>query len=379
MSKARLMQGNEACAEGAIAAGVNFFASYPITPSTEIAETMAKLLPKTGGKFVQMEDEIASMGAILGASLAGAKAMDATSGPGFSLKQELIGYAACAEIPCVLVDVQRVGPSTGQPTAPSQADVMQARWGTHGDHPIIALAPWSVRETYDVTVMAVNYAERFRTPVILLMDEVVGHLREKVVLPDHVDVYPRRQPKKTRAEGYEPFTPDEDLVPNVADFGKGYHIHVTGLIHDDTGFPVGSPAITEQSIRRLHEKIDRAGEEIIHTECSFMDDAEYAVVAFSGTARTAYEAVRAARARGEKVGLVRLITIWPFADKAIAALAQKVKGILVAEMNYGQVVGEVRRAAAGACPVELCGKYNMQAFEPQEIETAIDQFIAGLK
>lgn len=379
MSKARLMQGNEACAEGAIAAGVNFFAGYPITPSTEIAETMAKLLPKTGGKFVQMEDEIASMGAILGASLAGAKAMDATSGPGFSLKQELIGYAACAEIPCVLVDVQRVGPSTGQPTAPSQADVMQARWGTHGDHPIIALAPWSVRETYDITVMAVNYAERFRTPVILLMDEVVGHLREKVVLPDHVDVYPRRQPKKTRAEGYEPFTPDEDLVPNVADFGKGYHIHVTGLIHDDTGFPVGSPAITEQSIRRLHEKIDRAGEEIIHTECSFMDDAEYAVVAFGGTARTAYEAVRAARARGEKVGLVRLITIWPFADKVIAALAKKVKGILVAEMNYGQVVGEVRRAAAGACPVELCGKYNMQAFEPQEIETAIDQFIAGLK
>ena len=379
MSKARLMQGNEACAEGAIAAGVNFFAGYPITPSTEIAETMAKLLPKTGGKFIQMEDEIASMGAILGASLAGAKAMDATSGPGFSLKQELIGYAACAEIPCVLVDVQRVGPSTGQPTAPSQADVMQARWGTHGDHPIIALAPWSVRETYDVTVMAVNYAERFRTPVILLMDEVVGHLREKVVLPDHVDVYPRRQPKKTRAEGYEPFTPDEDLVPNVADFGKGYHIHVTGLIHDDTGFPVGSPTITEQSIRRLHEKIDRAGEEIIHTECSFMDDAEYAVVAFGGTARTAYEAVRAARARGEKVGLVRLITIWPFADKVIAALAKKVKGILVAEMNYGQVVGEVRRAAAGACPVELCGKYNMQAFEPQEIETAIDQFIAAVK
>ena len=379
MSKARLMQGNEACAEGAIAAGVNFFAGYPITPSTEIAETMAKLLPKTGGKFVQMEDEIASMGAILGASLAGAKAMDATSGPGFSLKQELIGYAACAEIPCVLVDVQRVGPSTGQPTAPSQADVMQARWGTHGDHPIIALAPWSVRETYDVTVMAVNYAERFRTPVILLMDEVVGHLREKVVLPDHVDVYPRRQPKKTRAEGYEPFTPDEDLVPNVADFGKGYHIHVTGLIHDDTGFPVGSPAITEQSIRRLHEKIDRAGEEIIHTECSFMDDAEYAVVAFGGTARTAYEAVRAARARGEKVGLVRLITIWPFADKVIAALAKKVKGILVAEMNYGQVVGEVRRAANGACPVELCGKYNMQAFEPQEIETAIDKFIAAVK
>ena len=258
-AKARLMQGNEACAEGAIAAGVNFFAGYPITPSTEIAETMAKLLPRHGGKFVQMEDEIGSMGAILGASLAGSKVMDATSGPGFSLKQELIGYAACAEIPCVLVNVQRVGPSTGQPTAPSQADVMQARWGTHGDHPIIALAPWSVRETYDVTVMAVNYAERFRTPVILLMDEVVGHLREKVVLPESVDVYPRRKPKCTRAEGYQPYTPDEDLVPNVADFGQGYHIHVTGLLHDETGFPVGSPKITEDSIRRLHEKIARAG------------------------------------------------------------------------------------------------------------------------
>ena len=379
MSKARLMQGNEACAEGAIAAGVNFFAGYPITPSTEIAETMAKLLPKTGGKFVQMEDEIASMGAILGASLAGAKAMDATSGPGFSLKQELIGYAACAEIPCVLVNVQRVGPSTGQPTAPSQADVMQARWGTHGDHPIIALAPWSVRETYDVTVMAVGYAERFRTPVILLMDEVVGHLREKVVLPEHVDVYPRRKPKKTRAEGYEPYTPDDDLVPNVADFGQGYHIHVTGLIHDETGFPVGSPKITEDSIARLHEKIARAGDEIIHTESSFMDDAEYAVIAYGGTARTAYEAVRTAREKGIKVGLVRLITIWPFADKVVAALAKKMKGILVAEMNYGQLVGEVRRAAAGACPVELCGKYNMQAFVPAEIENAIDALVAAHK
>ena len=377
MAKARLMQGNEACAEGAIAAGVNFFAGYPITPSTEIAETMAKLLPKHGGKFVQMEDEIGSMGAILGAALAGAKSMDATSGPGFSLKQELIGYAACAEIPCVLVNVQRVGPSTGQPTAPSQADVMQARWGTHGDHPIIALAPWSVRETYDVTVMAVGYAERFRTPVILLMDEVVGHLREKVVLPEHVDVYPRRKPKKTRAEGYQPYTPDDDLVPNVADFGQGYHIHVTGLIHDETGFPVGSPKITEDSIARLHEKIARAGDEIIHTESSFMDDAEYAVLAYGGTARTAYEAVRAARAKGIKVGLVRLITIWPFADKVVAALAKKMKGILVAEMNYGQLVGEVRRAAAGACPVELCGKYNMQAFVPAEIESAIDALVAA--
>ncbi len=375
MSKARLMQGNEACAEAAIAAGVNFFAGYPITPSTEIAETMAKLLPQAGGKFIQMEDEIASMGAILGASLAGCKVMDATSGPGFSLKQELIGYAACAEIPCVLVDVQRVGPSTGQPTAPSQGDVMQVRWGTHGDHPVIALSPWSVRETFDATVMAVNYAERFRTPVMLLMDEMVGHLREKVELPEKVDIYPRRKPTKTRAEGYQPFAPEADLVPNVADFGEGYHIHVTGLIHDETGFPVGSPKVTEESIRRLHEKIERAGEEIIHTESYFMDDAEYAVVSFGGTARTAYEAVREARAAGVKVGLVRLMTIWPFADKVIGELAAKVKGIVTAELNYGQIVHEVRRAANGACPVSLCGKYNMRAFEPGEILASVNEMV----
>ena len=381
MREARLMQGNEACAEGAIAAGVDFFAGYPITPSTEIAEMMAKLLPKQGGKFVQMEDEIAAMGAILGASLAGSKVMDATSGPGFSLKQELIGYAVCAEIPCVLVDVQRVGPSTGQPTAPSQGDLMQVRWGTHGDHPMIALSPWSVRETYDATIMAVNYAERFRTPVILLMDEMVGHLRENVTLPEpgEIEIYPRRKPKKTRAEGYEPFEPDTDLVPNVADFGEGYHIHVTGLIHDDTGFPVGSAQVTEASIRRLHEKIMRASDEIIHTESYFMEDAEYAVVSFGGTARTAYEAVKNMREQGLSVGLLRLLTVWPFADKVIAELAEKVKGILVAELNYGQMVHEVRRAAGGKCAVELCGKYNMKSFEPVEIEAEIEKMVGDVE
>ena len=381
MNKPRLMQGNEACAEGALAAGVRFFAGYPITPSTEIAETMAKLLPQHGGKFVQREDEIGSIGAILGASLAGEKVLDATSGPGFSLKQELIGYAACAEIPAVIVNVQRVGPSTGQPTSPSQGDVMQARWGTHGDHPVIALAPWTVRETFDATVMAVNYAERFRTPVILLMDEIVGHLREKVVLPeaDEIEIYPRRKPTCTRAEGYKPFTPDKDLVPNVADFGTGYHIHVTGLIHDETGFPSGSPKVTEEAIRRLHQKIEIAQDEITHYDEFFMDDAEYAVVAFGGTARTAYEAVEAARAKGLKVGMIRLMTIWPFADKVIRALAAKVKGILVPELNYGQLVGEVERAAGGQCPVELLAKYNMEIFTPKEIEGAIEKLCAGGK
>ena len=373
-TRARLMQGNEAVAEGAIAAGVTFFAGYPITPSTEIAEQMAKLLPKIGGTFLQMEDEIGAMGAILGASLAGAKVMDATSGPGFSLKQELIGYAACAEIPCVVVNVQRVGPSTGQPTAPSQGDVMQARWGTHGDHPIIALSPWSVRESFDLAVLSVNYAERFRTPVILLTDEIVGHLRENVTLPtaDELDIYPRRLPKKTRAEGYQPFAVGEDLVPDVARFGDGCRIHVTGLLHDETGFPSGSPVVTEQLIHRLHEKINRVGEEIIHTEEAFMEDAEYAVVSYGGTARTAYEAVRAARAEGIKVGFLRLKTIWPFADAAVGRLADRVRSILVAELNYGQLVGEVTRAAHGT-PVRPCLKYNMLDFTPQEITAAIRQ------
>ena len=371
-SKARLMQGNEAIAEGAIAAGVTFFAGYPITPSTEIAEQMAKLLPKIGGTFLQMEDEIGAMGAILGASLAGAKVMDATSGPGFSLKQELIGYAACAEIPCVLVNVQRVGPSTGQPTAPSQGDVMQVRWGTHGDHPMIALSPWSVRESFDMAVMAVNYAERFRTPVILLTDEIVGHLRENVVLPsaDELEIYPRRLPKKTRAEGYQPFAVGEDLVPDVARFGDGYRIHVTGLLHDETGFPSGSPFVTEQLIHRLHEKINCVGEEIIHTEEHFIEDAEYAVVSYGGTARTAYEAVRAARAEGIRVGFLRLQTIWPFADAAVGRLADRVKKILVAELNYGQLTGEVTRASHGT-PVRPCLKYNMLDFTPQEIAAEI--------
>ena len=373
-TKARLMQGNEAVAEGAIAAGVTFFAGYPITPSTEIAEQMAKLLPKIGGTFLQMEDEIGAMGAILGASLAGAKVMDATSGPGFSLKQELIGYAACAEIPCVVVNVQRVGPSTGQPTAPAQGDVMQARWGTHGDHPIIALSPWSVRESFDLAVLSVNYAERFRTPVILLTDEIVGHLRENVTLPTaaELDIYPRRLPQKTRAEGYQPYAVGEDLVPDVARFGDGCRIHVTGLLHDETGFPSGSPVVTEQLIHRLHEKINRVGEEIIHTEEAFMEDAEYAVVSYGGTARTAYEAVRAARANGIKVGFLRLKTIWPFADAAVGRLADRVRSILVAELNYGQLVGEVTRAAHGT-PVRPCLKYNMLDFTPQEITAAIRQ------
>lgn len=375
MKSARLMQGNEACAEGALAAGVRFFGGYPITPSTEIAEQMAKELPKVGGSFIQMEDEIAGIGVVLGASLAGKKVLTATSGPGFSLKQELIGYAAIAEIPVVIANVQRVGPSTGQPTSPSQGDVMQARWGTHGDHPMIALSPWTVREAFDVAVMAVNYSERFRTPVIILMDEVIGHMREKVVLPsaDEIEIYPRRKPTCTRAEGYQPFEPAEDLVPNVANFGEGYHIHVTGLIHDETGFPSGSAQLTKECTDRLHQKIARVQDEITHYDEFFMEDAEYVVLAYGGTARTAYAGVQAAREKGIKVGMIRLMTIWPFADKVVKKVALKVQAILVPEMNYGQLVLEVERAAAGATQVISLPKYNTEIFTPSEICEAIEK------
>lgn len=378
MSQARLMQGNEACAAGTLAAGVRFFGGYPITPSTEIAEFMAGALPKVGGTFIQMEDEIAGIAVILGSSLAGKKVLTATSGPGFSLKQELIGYAALAEIPIVIANVQRVGPSTGQPTSPAQGDVMQARWGTHGDHPIIALSPWTVRESFDVGVMAVNYAERFRTPVIILLDEVVGHMREKVVLPEqeNLDIYPRRKPTITREEGYKPFKPMDDLVPNPADFGTGYRIHVTGLVHDETGFPTGSAQVTEDTIRRLHQKITRVQDEITHYDEFFMEDAELAVFAYGGTARTAYAGVELARQQGLKVGMIRMMTIWPFADKVVQKVAQQVKGILVPEMNYGQLVLEVDRAAHGQTKVVSLPKYNTEIFTPQEICAAIKELAA---
>ena len=377
MSEARLMQGNEACAEGCIAAGVRFFGGYPITPSTEIAEHMAKALPGIGGTFIQMEDEIAGIAVILGASLAGKKVLTATSGPGFSLKQELIGYAALAEIPAVIVNVTRVGPSTGQPTSPAQGDTMQARWGTHGDHPMIALSPWTVREAFDSAVMAVNYAERFRTPVIILLDEVVGHMREKVVLPNPADisVYPRRKPQG--GSDYKPYAPDKDLVPNVADFGTGHRIHVTGLVHDETGFPSGSPKITEDCIRRLHEKIEIARDEITHYEEFLTDDAEHIVIAYGGTARTAYAGVLEARKKGIKAGMIRLMTIWPFADKVIKKAAAQAKTLLVPELNYGQLVYEVERAAGGRAEVVSLPKYNTEIFIPAEISAALEKLAQG--
>lgn len=368
MGKILLLQGNQACAEGAIAAGVKFFAGYPITPSTEIAEVMAARLPQIGGKFIQMEDEIAGMAAIIGASLTGKKVLTATSGPGFSLKQELIGYAAIAEVPVVIANVQRVGPSTGQPTAPAQGDVMQARWGTHGDHPIIALTPASVPECFTLTIKAYELSEKYRVPVIMLLDEIIGHMRERIELPDYTTVeQPQRKLPADAPGEHKPYRADQDGVPAMASFGTGYRYHVTGLVHDETGFPNGSAGATKSLIGRLHHKIENNLEDILMYEEYMLEDADIAIVAYGGTARTAYGAIEMARANGIKAGLFRPITIWPFADKQIAQLAEKVRVIVVPELNYGQLVGEVQKAVAGRTKVIPLSKYDSEPIAPQEL------------
>ncbi len=380
MSKVLLLQGNQAVVEGAIAAGVKFFAGYPITPSTEVAESLAEKLPKNGGKFIQMEDEIASMGAVIGASLTGKKVMTATSGPGFSLKQELIGYACAAEIPLVIVNVQRVGPSTGQPTSPSQGDVMQARWGTHGDHWLIALTPASVPECFEVTLRAYALSEKYRVPVILLMDEVIGHMREKIELPDDYSDFPQAERKQPDCapEDFKAYAADESLVPAMPAFGSGYRWHVTGLVHDETGFPKGTPAATLAAANRQRAKLENNLDDIVQVENYRMEDADFAVVAFGGAARTAYETVDMARAEGLKVGLVRPVTIWPFAEAQMKELAGRVKGILVHELNCGQYVHEVERAVNGKVPVSLYAKYDNEPATPAQLLEEVKKAMAAL-
>lgn len=380
MSKVLLLQGNQAVVEGAIAAGVKFFAGYPITPSTEVAESLAEKLPKNGGKFIQMEDEIASMGAVIGASLTGKKVMTATSGPGFSLKQELIGYACAAEIPLVIVNVQRVGPSTGQPTSPSQGDVMQARWGTHGDHWLIALTPASVPECFELTLRAYALSEKYRVPVILLMDEVIGHMREKIELPDDYSDFPQAERKQPDCapEDFKAYAADESLVPAMPAFGSGYRWHVTGLVHDETGFPKGTPAATLAAANRQRAKLENNLDDIVQVENYRMEDADFAVVAFGGAARTAYETVDMARAEGLKVGLVRLVTIWPFAEAQMKELAGRVKGILVHELNCGQYVHEVERAVNGKVPVSLYAKYDNEPATPAQLLEEVKKAMAAL-
>ena len=379
MSRILLLQGNQAVVEGAIAAGVKFYGGYPITPSTEIAEQLALRLPQVGGKFMQTEDEIAGLGTVIGASMAGKKAMTATSGPGFSLKQEMLGLACIAEIPCVIVNVQRVGPATGQPTSPAQGEVMQTRWGTHGDHWLITISPSSVPECFELTLRAVALSEKYRCPVILLMDEVIGHMREKIELPDNYDEIPQAErkmptcaPEEYLAYGCE----DGSKVPAMAPFGSGYRWHVTGLVHDETGFPKGTGAATKESQDRLRTKLTDNLDDIVQVENYRMEDAEFAVVAFGGAARTAYEAVDMARAEGLKGGFVRPITIWPFAEKQMQDLAGKVKGILVHELNCGQYVLEVERAVAGKVPVSLFAKYDNESATPAELLAEIKKAMA---
>ena len=378
MARVLLLQGNAAVVEGAIAAGCKFFGGYPITPSTEVAELLAEKLPQVGGKFIQMEDEIASIGACIGASLAGNKVMTATSGPGFSLKQELLGLACAAEIPLVLVNVQRVGPSTGQPTSPSQGDVMQARWGTHGDHWIIALAPTSVPECYSLTLRAYELSEKYRVPVIMLMDEVVGHMRERIDLPDNYDevVKPMRKQPTCPPEEFLAYAADESLVPAMPAFGSGYRWHVTGLVHDETGFPKGTgKATVAQADRQYHKLYDNL-EDIVDVEEYKLDDAEYAIIAFGGAARTCYDAIELARKEGLKVGMLRCITVWPFPEAQVKALAGKVQGIMVHELNCGQYVTEVERVVAGKCPVALYAKYDNEPATPEEMLEEIKKAMA---
>jgi 2-oxoglutarate ferredoxin oxidoreductase subunit alpha len=372
LSPARLMQGNEAIAEGALAAGARFFAGYPITPSTELAEILAEKLPLVGGKFIQMEDEMAGMAAVIGASLTGQKSLTATSGPGFSLMQENLGFAVMAEVPCVVINVQRYGPSTGVPTAPAQGDIMQARWGTHGDHPAIALCPSSVQEAYHLTVQAFNISEKFRMPVVLLTDEVIAHLRERVTLPaqEEVKVIDRKKPR-AGLENYLPYRPDADGVPPMASFCEGYRYHVTGLVHDESGAPTTSPEVAERLIKRLNGKVTQHLDEIIKSECLLTEDADIVVVAYGAAARSAWRAVKEARAAGIKAGLFRPITIWPFPEKEVAALARQVRSIIVTEMNLGQLKGEVERAARCGARITGLNRVDGELLTPGEVLAAI--------
>lgn len=365
------MSGDDACAEGAIAAGCRFFAGYPITPSSEIAERMARRLPQVGGVYLQMEDEIASMAAIVGASCAGAKAMTATSGPGFSLMQENIGLAFMTETPCVIVNVQRGGPSTGMPTLIGQADMMQARFGSHGDYAVIAYAPASPQEMFDYTIKAFNMAEKFRTPAFVMADELVGHTAERVVIdPERIELVTRKRPKVKPGERFWPFEPEDDLIPPMALAGEGYRIHVTGLTHDERGYPAATePEIQDRMLERMLRKILDRRDEIIEFEEVELDDAQIVLIAYGSTARAALHALRLARERGLKVGMLRLITPWPFPDKKVAELREA--ELIVPEVNAGQMAREVERHARK--PAHRVNRLGGEPLHPAEILRKIEE------
>ncbi len=366
------INGDIACAEGAISAGCRFFAGYPITPATEVAERMSERLPQVGGVFIQMEDEMASMNAVLGASWAGVKAMTATSGPGFSLMMENLGLGVMLETPCVVVNVQRAGPSTGLPTLVAQGDMMQARWGAHGHYEIIALVPDSPQEMFDLTISAFNLSEQYRVPVLLMADEAVGHMSEKVVIPqiNSKDLVDRPRPK-VAPEEYLPYDSREGLVPPMAIAGGGYRFHVTGLTHDDRGYPVMTAEAQDKLVRRLVDKIRLNAKDIIRYEEVNVEDAEVIVVSYGISARVARYAVQEARDEGIKAGLLRLITVWPFAEDRIRKLAPKVKAFVVPEINYGQIVREVERCAAGKARARLVPHMGGSVHLPETILEAI--------
>jgi 2-oxoglutarate ferredoxin oxidoreductase subunit alpha len=376
-SKAQLLSGNHACALAAVAAGCRFFAGYPITPSSEVAERLSRLLPLVDGVFVQMEDEIASMAAVIGASMGGVKSMTATSGPGFSLKQENLGYAAAAEIPCVIIDVMRGGPSTGMPTRPAQADLMQTRWGSHGDYPIIVLTPASVREIYDETVRAFTLSETLRTPVVVLYDQAIAQLTETVDLPDPASVpqVERKWATGPRAE-HQPYAITEDGVPPMARPGAGYRTHTTGLTHAENGFPTQKPEVVERNQTRLQTKLARHRASIESFEALQCEDADVLVVALGISARAARRAVQSLRSQGVKAGLFRPITLWPFPEAALRAAATRAKAVLVPEMNTGQLRLEVERVLRDK-RVEGLNRYDGDPIAPEQIAARVVELNAN--
>ncbi len=363
------VQGNAACVHGALYSGVNFFAGYPITPSTEIAEILAVDLPKRGGAFIQMEDEIASMCAVCGASLAGAKAMTATSGPGFSLKQEAIGYACMAEIPCVIVNVQRTGPSTGLPTKAAQGDVNQARWGTHGDHSIVVFTASSIQDVFEMTVEAFNIAETYRTPVILLLDEIVGHMREKLIIPpkDAIPVFDRLRTEVKAGLNYHPYLPREDGRLPISDFGGVHRYNVTGLFHDIFGFPTENSEHVTKKIYHLIDKIENRAHLLAHWKEYYLDDAENIIVSYGSSARSSRELVESRRMKGDKIGLLELQTLWPFPTQLVREKTKNAKNIFVVEMNMGQMKEQVMRAAVNSHRVFLVNRMDGLLVTPKDI------------
>jgi 2-oxoglutarate ferredoxin oxidoreductase subunit alpha len=370
----KLMQGNIACVQGAIYSGMRFFAGYPITPSTELAEGSARELPKIGGRFIQMEDEIASIAAVIAGAITGHKAMTATSGPGFSLMLENIGYAYMTETPCVIVNVQRGGPSTGLPTKVSQSDTMQARWGTHGDYTAIAIAPSSVNDTLTETIRAFNLAERFRTPVTILLDEVLGHMREMVTIPEPGEYQVINRVKPTvPPDQFEPFAMTANLVSPMPAYGEGYRYNVTGLTHDTMGFSTNRADEIFPKLEKLRNKIEHYTDEIVKLRVEMMDDAEIAFISYGTVARTSMQAAAIARKAGVKVGSIQLYTIWPFPDKQLIELCARCRKVIVAELNMGQIVHEIRRILPPDIEIHTAQRYDGEILTPLQLLQKVEE------